>query len=167
MILRHWLSAARVNADEAYYHSIYPTLFENETNTMARINATLADVSMTIQAMPEEEYEIKIDKITSGKSKNNSDMLTIESVVTDGDYKGRRLYDYITFTQKNGEPNEAGLRRLKRLIAGTLGEDRANDPDFDTDELLNVMLKAYIIQEESEYQGETTIQNRIKRYITD
>lgn len=131
-----------------------------------KVNANLADISTKVDPLPEEEYTLKLTAIEVTKSKSTQKpMIAMTWQVQGGEYDGRNVYEYITFETKDGKPNEGGLRRFKRLVASQVGMDRANSDDFDTDEILNCEIQAYIIQEEGEYQGETQVSNRIKKYL--
>ena len=136
---------------------------------MPKLGASLADISMKVTPITPGAHRARIAAAEMGKSKNNVPMVTLTYEITEGEFKGRKLSDYFTTQTKTGEPNEAGLRGLKRIIAATLGEDRANDDDFDTDELVgadvDVVVKQETYKDPDDPTAEETIQNKVKKVV--
>lgn len=135
---------------------------------MPKLPSSLSDVSTTIVPMEEGTYSATISEVEVGKSKSKLDMVTITYKIQDHDqYKGRELRDYFVLETKEHEPNESGLRNLKRLIVATLGEDRANDEDFDTDELQGQQVTLVVKQDsyEDKDSGEEVVNNKVKKVL--
>jgi hypothetical protein len=134
---------------------------------MPKIGASMADIKTTFDPLPEGEYPATIKAVEQKKSRTGKDMIVItyELTADAGDNKGRQLFDNITLQKDNGERNEAGLRGFKRIVENLLGEERASDDDFDTDELLSVPCVLFVKQESYEDAGETKISNRVKKVL--
>lgn len=111
---------------------------------MPKIRASMADVSSEYTPV---EPGIHRYEIEDCEEKVNTDsgvervhyVLTnrIVKVLEDGDEKdvGRKVNVRIHIHTKKGELNEIGLAQLKRFFEVTVGDERANDPEADTDEL--------------------------------
>ena len=135
---------------------------------MPKLPGSLADVSTTFVPMPEGSYSAIIESVDLGKSsKSKVPMITVEYKIIDNEeFKNRKLYDYFTLETKSGEPNEAGMRSLKKLIIAALGEDRANADDFDTDELEGQQVTLVVKQEQYEDEGgDEQVSNRVKKVL--
>lgn len=134
---------------------------------MPKLPGSLADVSTTFVPMPEGSYSALIESVDMGKSsKSKVPMITVEYKVIDSEeFKNRKLFDYFTLETKAGEPNEAGLRSLKKLIIAACGEDRANADDFDTDELEGQQVMLVVKQESYDDNGEEAVSNRVKKVL--
>lgn len=107
---------------------------------MAKVSANLADVSTKFELAPPDNYRLKLDEIkettTAGRQNFNLKIVVNDS----GEQQGKVIYHNIAMHQKDGQPNEAGMRDLKRFAEAILGidpEDTSFDwTEFDTDELL-------------------------------
>lgn len=151
-----------------------------EATRMPKLPKGLADVSTSAPpALPDGKYLAKIDDVEVGKSKKKKDMITVAfklydptTVEIDGkvvQVAGRIIKNYYVLEQNNGEVNEGGYRDFKRLVIAALNsEDKANDPDFDTDELEgeDVMLVLKQDSYEDEDDGSETPTNRIKKVLS-
>lgn len=135
---------------------------------MPKIGATLADISTVIKPIDPGSYPAEISNVEHTTSKKSHvPMIAVEYTLGgDSEFKGRKITDYFTLQTTKGEPNEAGLRGLKRVIVAACGEDRANDEDFDTDELQGQLVEVVVKQEEYEDdQGETQVSGKIKKVL--
>lgn len=133
---------------------------------MPKLPQSLADVSTVVVPLTEGVYAASIDEVEVGQSKSKLPMVTVIYEISDGEFKGRKLYDYMVLETKKHEPNEAGLRQLKRLIVAALGEERADAEDFDTDELVGASVTLVVKQESYEDEGgDDQISNRIKKVM--
>lgn len=117
---------------------------------MARVNASLADVSTKSDPIPPDAYRLKIAEIKE-KTEGGRQNFNLKLVVNDGgEYNGRQIYHNIAMHTKEGEPNRIGAADLKRFFEAVLGidpDDTSYDWDsIDTDEILNqeVMADVYI-----------------------
>lgn len=77
----------------------------------------------------------------------------IVSEVTEGERIGAQVQDYQYLKQKDGKPNKMGLGRIKAYAEATVGADRANAADFDTDELIGKVFDGSM--EEESYTDKT------------
>lgn len=132
---------------------------------MPKLPTSLADVSTKSVPLDEGTYMCEIDEVEVTESKSKLPMVVVTYKITEGDSAGRKVTDYMVLETKKHEPNEPGLRSLKRLIVAALGEDRANAEDFDTDELQGQAVTCVIKQESYEEDGEDMISNKIKKVL--
>lgn len=107
---------------------------------MARVNASLADVSTKFELIPPDNYRLKVEEIKE-KTEGGRQNFNVKAVVNDGgEQQGKPVYHNISMHTKQGEPNKAGAADLKRLAEACLGiaqDDDSYDWDsFDTDDLL-------------------------------
>jgi hypothetical protein len=121
---------------------------------MAKVNASLADVSTKQQLAPPETYRLRVDEIKE-KTENGRQNFNVKVSINEGEFKGLPIYHNIAMHQKNGEPNKAGQSDLKRFFEAILGidpEDTTYDWDsIDTDELIK-----------GEFQADVYIDNWVK-----
>jgi len=111
---------------------------------MPRIGNILQDVSTTIEPIEEGEYIAQMT-ITEEVSKSSGvPMLVFLFKIDGGDFDKREVREYCTMQTKTGEANEAGLRSIKRICEALAGEDRVNDPDFDTEEINNTTVNIFV-----------------------
>jgi uncharacterized protein DUF669 len=133
---------------------------------MPKLPQSLADVSTKSVPMPEGVYQAVIDEVEVGESKSKLPMVTITYRITEGEFTKRTLNDYMVLETKKHEPNEPGLRSLKRAIVAALGEDRANADDFDTDELAGQAVTLVVKQDSYEDEmDEEQISNKVKKVL--
>lgn len=130
---------------------------------MAKVKASMADVSTEFtQVGPgvyifevQEVKEVEADK-KLGRLRYDVKSEVIE--VEDGEPEnlGRTFQDRIHFHKKDGEPNEFGIAQLKRYFEVTVGEERANADDADTDELIGHQFRAQITHRGYEQEDKLT-----------
>lgn len=133
---------------------------------MPKLPQSLADVSTVVKPIDEGTYAAEISEVEVTESKSKLPMVVVTYAILEGDFKGRKLTDYMVLETKKHEPNEPGLRQLKRLIVAALGEDSANSDDFDTDELQGQQVTLVIKQESYEDEGgEEQVSNRVKKVL--
>ncbi len=133
---------------------------------MPKLPQSLADVSTVVKPIDEGTYAAEISEVEVTESKSKLPMVVVTYTISDGDFKGRKLTDYMVLETKKREPNEPGLRQLKRLIVAALGEDSANSDDFDTDELQGQNVTLVIKQESYEDEGgDEQVSNRVKKVL--
>lgn len=123
---------------------------------MARIQASLADVSTEFKPVDPDVYESEIDGVEEVKEDEKIHYIVTHQIKSPGDFFNRKLKDYIYIHKKNGELNEFGLSQLKRYFEATVGEDRANSEDADTDELIHQHLRIQVGMEEYEFDNKLT-----------
>ena len=134
---------------------------------MPKLPQSLADVSTKVTPMPEGTYAAVIEEVEVTESKSKLPMVVVTYKITEGEFANRKLTDYMVLETKKHEPNEAGLRQLKRLIVATLGEERADAEDFDTDELQGNACTLIVKQDSYNEEGEEeeTITNKVKKVL--
>jgi len=133
---------------------------------MAKIKASLADVSTEIPLIEPGIYEFEIDKV---EERNDGDAYLIYNVVTTpGDMHGRKLVEYINLKKKDGDENQFGLSTLKRYFEVAFGKEEVEswtDDDFDTDSLQGRVFQGQVKIESYTKPGETEARrsNRFQR----
>jgi len=110
---------------------------------MPRIVASMADVSTDYNPCEPGVARLQIDTVDAVTSDDGRTHYVIKSKImeyVDGGKQedvGRTITSRVHVHKKTGELNEIGLAQLKRFFEVTVGEDRANAEDADTDELIN------------------------------
>jgi hypothetical protein len=144
---------------------------------MPNIEGGMADISTAYRIADERTYRVKIDKIEQTKTKKDKlAMLVVTTVIQDDDdaVRGIQMNTYCVLeksAEKGGGRNEAGLRTFKKIVEQTLGEDAANDPDFDTDELVGwegealVKVEDYEDPTEPDPERKNKQRNYVARYF--
>jgi hypothetical protein len=121
---------------------------------MAKVNASLADVSTKYELAPPDTYRLKIDEIKDTVQGGRQNF-NLKIVISEGEQQGKVIYHNIAMHTKQGEPNEAGARDMKRFAEAILGIDPDDDTydwdSFDTDEILK-----------GEFMGDVYIDNWTK-----
>lgn len=116
----------------------------------------MANVSTDFSPVPANVYELKIDGVQEETEDGRTHYTVVLLVQDVGDLYGKKIKDRIYIHKKNGEINEYGLAQLKRYFEATVGEDRANADDADTDELLNNHIRAQVGIEDYEVDNALT-----------
>lgn len=109
---------------------------------MAKIAASLADVSTEFVPSDPGVYIFEIDKIEEKDKEGrityqvNSKILSVVSGTGD-ECIGKTVVDFISIHKKDGSINQYGLVTLKRYFEAVLGKENveARGDDLDTDEL--------------------------------
>lgn len=122
---------------------------------MAKVKASLADVSTKYELIPPDAYRLKVEEIKE-KTEGGRQNFNIKVVVNDnGESHGKPIFHNIAMHKKDGEPNQAGMADLKRFAEAILGidpDDEDYDWDsFDTDDLLK-----------GEFMADVVIENWVK-----
>ncbi len=130
---------------------------------MPRLGNQLKDISTVIEAM-EEGPQRAILTVKDQLSKAKSPMVVFTFKIDGGDYNGREISEFATLVKKDGTPNVAGLRQIKRYAEPLVGE-RASEDDFDTAELDQMACDIYVKQEPYDDAGEQRMGNRVARVI--
>jgi hypothetical protein len=118
---------------------------------MAKVRASLADVSTKFELISPDTYRLKVAEIKE-KTEAGRQNFNFKIAVNDsGEHQGKIIYHNIAMHTKQGEQNDAGVRDLKRFAEAILGidpEDDSFDWDaFDTDDLLKGEFLADVIIE--------------------
>lgn len=106
------------------------------------------------EPIPAGDYTLEIEEVKEQVSKAGNQMLNITfSVIDEGEYKGKKIFEYYVLTEK-------ALWRLKELFIA-LGKDVDGVVAFDPQELVGEIFIGNITIEESEgYEP----QNKIKKH---
>ena len=111
---------------------------------MPKIKASMKDVSTDFSPIEPGVYKLEVQSVEEHEDEQTGRIhYEIQSKIVaaeDGgneDDVGRNFRDRIHIHKKDGELNQMGLAQLKRYFEVTVGEDRANADDADTDELVN------------------------------
>lgn len=120
---------------------------------MARINASLADVSTEFVPAQPGVYIFEIGEVAES-TKDGKITYQVKSKIVDladsgsGDAEsvGKPVTDFISIHKKDGSINQYGLITLKRYFEAVLGKDNveARGDDLDTDELKGQRFKGQI-----------------------
>jgi len=111
---------------------------------MPRIAASMADVSTDYNPIEPGVHRYEVEEIKEITDENTnrvqyhitSRVVSVEDGGKEEDV-GRKYTDRIHIHKKDGEINEFGLAQLKRYFEVCVGDEEANDPEADTDWLLN------------------------------
>lgn len=95
-------------------------------------------ISKEFEDLPEGDYNVVIDEIVEGTTKENQlPSLEFKLLVTDGEKEGRRKSDFVTLLQKDGKRNDIGYGRVRAYYEAVHGEGTlADGEEMDTDSLL-------------------------------
>jgi len=138
---------------------------------MAKIRASLADVSTEYVLPDPGPYVFRVKEITENVSKEKAPKsgmdvervtYVVKSVIVrdlDGneDHVNKPVFDYINIHTKEGELNDISLANLKRYFEAIIPE-RADAEDADTDELVNGEFQAQLYHDS--YEDKNTKEER-------
>lgn len=118
------------------------------------------DISTEYVPPDEGEQPARIVEVTSGKTKkNNLEQLTIKCEIDNPghDDHGKPVFDFIVLETNKGGDNDVGYGKVKQYVEAILGEEVANDPEFelDTDDFLNGEVVIQIKHRSYTPEGET------------
>lgn len=123
-----------------------------------KIEADFSKISSNTDRLAPGSYRFAI---VSAKEQDPSEVAAgkqaafiITSEVAAGERIGAQVADFQYLKQKDGKPNKMGLGRIKAYAEATLGSERANASDFDTDELIGNTFDG--IMEEESYADKST-----------
>jgi hypothetical protein len=110
---------------------------------MPRVKASMADVSTDYNPCEPGVAVFQIEEVKENTGDDGRTMYEVRQKIInyqDGgkdEDVGRTVTSRVHIHKKDGTLNDIGLAQLKRYFEVTVGEDRANAEDADTDELLN------------------------------
>jgi hypothetical protein len=109
-------------------------------------------------AIPADAYECMVKSVEMKQTKDETgSYLKVTLVVTDGEYKGRLLFDNLNVRNKSEQAQKIGREALNGLLAA------AEIPgERDMTQLVQRTVMAKVIVEKSEAYGE---QNKVKGYL--
>lgn len=139
---------------------------------MPRLEADFSQISTSFDPLPVGEYRASITTIKDGETnKNKLPQLTFELDVTEGEFVGRKLFDFVVLKQNDGKANKIGLGRVKAYAEAILGAEAANGGAIDTDDLINgevllvVSLRTYTKKNEDGSDAGQNTTNEIKKVL--
>lgn len=116
--------------------------------------------------LPDGQYVVEIDAVEDGVSKNADPMMKVTLRVTDGEFKNRKVWDYIIISA-NPESKGWNIRWRAKMFLKAIGEPHHGDSfQWDSD---NWPYKKCIIetatetQKEGKYAGQKQV--RVKNYF--
>lgn len=105
-------------------------------------------ISTEYEQLPEGDYNVVIDEIEEGVTKENKlPQLSFKLIVLDGEKEGKKHTDYVTLKQNDGKTNEIGLGRVKAYYEAVHGKDTlADGEEMDTESLVKGTVTVVIKQ---------------------
>lgn len=125
--------------------------------------------SMSFDPLPKGQYKVAVDACELGESKKGSAMYTVDFVVTEGAHASRQIRYWLVLQTKKG------LHWDLPKFCNASGNEWPAEPAARTadyfyqvaSDLVGKTATITVIVEESEYNGETREQNKIKKVIWD
>lgn len=117
-------------------------------------NCDMSNVPDQFELLPEAEYEVVLMNYTDQKTKDNSDLINVEFEITEGDFRGRKLWDNFVI-------KENALWRLKMFLKA-LDLPHKGQINFDSDDWINKPLKVKVYHDE--YNGKK--RSKISDYLS-
>lgn len=130
-----------------------------------RITHNFATTSTEFQPLPEDTYIGTVTDIEESLTKENQlPMLTFSLEVSEGEFTGRKVKDFVTLTEKNGKVNEVGMGRIKAYAIAALGEEAGNAEEIDTDALKDSTV-TFVIKHEERKDKKGEISQRVAKVL--
>lgn len=130
----------------------------------ALMNLDVAE-SMSFEPLPKGQYTVAVDACELGESKKGNPMYTVDFVVTEGEHAARQIRYWLVMVTKNGLHWD-----LPKFCAASGNpwptERTERTTDYYYQVALDIVGKPATITvdvEESEYNGETSKRNNIKK----
>ena len=104
---------------------------------MAKLGLSIKNVEVNKQdfsPIPDGKYNVVVAKADVKESKSGGHYLNVGYQITDGDFKGRMIFDIVNIAHSNPEVVRIGMERLA-TIAWATGHEK--DSVDDTDDLIN------------------------------
>lgn len=130
----------------------------------ALMNLDVAE-SMSFEPLPQGKYKVTVDACELGESKAGKPMYTVDFVVTEGEHAARQIRYWLVLVTKKG------LHWDLPLFCGASGNPWPEEPSLRTGEYyyqvaIDIIGKPATITvdiEDSEYNGQVTKRNNIKK----
>lgn len=105
--------------------------------------------------IPEGKYICKIADVKKEITKNNNEVWKLTLEVVEGEYKGRKIFDNLVFTEK-------AYSRIKKLYSAIGGYDLAQARDCETSDILDqVVLVDTCIENYQDNNGNAKSINKV------
>lgn len=125
--------------------------------------------SMSFEPLPKGQYKVTVDACELGESKKGNVMYTVDFMVTDGEHMARQLRYWLVLVTKNG------LHWDLPAFCNASGNKWPEEPTARTGEyyyqvaedLVGKTATITVDVEDSEYNGQVTKRNNIKKVVWD
>lgn len=121
--------------------------------------------SMSFEPLPKGQYKVTVDACELGESKKGNPMYTVDFVVTEGEHAARQIRYWLVVVTKNGLHWD--LPKFCTASGNPWPTERTErTTDYYYQVALDIVGKTATITvdvEESEYNGETSKRNNIKK----
>lgn len=121
--------------------------------------------SMSFEPLPKGQYKVTVDACELGESKKGNPMYTVDFVVTEGEHAARQIRYWLVMVTKNGLHWD--LPKFCTASGNPWPTERTErTTDYYYQVALDIVGKTATITvdvEESEYNGQTTKRNNIKK----
>jgi len=122
---------------------------------MAKLGAAVAGASLS-QYPPAGAYVFIIRKFEYGDNESGSGNYEGVFEIAESEERpelvGRRLFLNINVVKKDGEPNKYGGADVRKIVAAVHGIDASADPEYDTDDLIDMRFFAVLSVSEKDGQ---------------
>lgn len=116
---------------------------------MAKLNLSIKNVEVQkrddFSPLPDGQYNVVVAKADVKETKAGGAGLNVGYQVTDGDHKGRMIFDFVNIEHSNPEVIRIGLERLATIAWAT---GITKDTIDDSDELINKLPFSIVIKNE-------------------
>lgn len=125
--------------------------------------------SMSFEPLPKGQYKVTVDACELGESKKGNPMYTVDFVVTEGEHAARQIRYWLVMVTKNGLHWD--LPKFCTASGNPWPTERTErTTDYYYQVALDIIGKTATITvdvEESEYNGQTSKRNNIKKVVWD
>lgn len=120
--------------------------------------------------VPDGYYVVSIEKAEEKEAPSGAVQfnmqLNIDESPDDEKQLGRKIFYGQNVRKKDGSINEIGLGQVKGVVKRVLGDERANDPDFDSDELIGARAGVQVKVVSQTVNGSERLSNEITQWIS-
>lgn len=120
-----------------------------------------AEYNQEYQALPIGTYDLMVVNSELKNNKNNTgSYINLQMVVTGGEFKGRNLWQTLTWTHENEKAQNIGRAQFSQLVQAIYGDKHKIS---DTSELHNKPFAAVVGLEQTEAYG---ARNKIRKFVS-
>lgn len=125
-------------------------------------------VAMDFEPLPAGSYRTTIEECEDKKTSTNKDQTSVKLVVSEGEFKGRVLFDNLVWTTDKGEPNKVSYGRLRAYTEAIHGKEAAQVEEIDTESLVGGSVEVVLQLKTRKRQdtGEVVTENRIVKVLS-
>lgn len=133
---------------------------------MPKLQANFEKISTEFEAVPPGEYRAVVEEIEESKTrKNQLPQLVIKNKVTEGEFEGRIITDFVTLQTNEGKKNDIGYGRIKAYAIAVNGEEAGNGEEIDTDDFLHGTVTLVVVPDIYEKNGEQVQSSKISKVL--